>query len=475
MWIHTIFEVLKQKKVQYEYSGPEQVQVYGVQLQNGSYPYLEGILYMQKSISYPMPPKNMCVIAGGLEIYDILQRALLKFTRKESLLSNMQEGKDRLLVIEAKRISEIMENPCILLREDYKVFSWYGFEQEDEFKWLYEVNFKALYEEDDSSEPLTISFSNISQTLMMNWYINRNGKKRYCIVVERDTEMDEIIDSIFLRNICNILHYDYPFYAELTQSTSKIDFLLKKMIEEPMLEPTLVRRELRHLGWIEKEKYYLLAIDFGERIPSMNDVSEFSRRLNARVFIDRNYCICVLTGTAKEEYDSRMDLGINDYLIENNLYAGLSYGFFDITRISNAYTQAIAAIKTIYRILKDVHYYAFADSVISFLVMGCNDNGDLSIKSLCHPTVQLIEKYDKEYGTDYLKFLAIYIYSGCSVKKTAETMFIHKNTVYQKIEKLKEIFNLNLDDMYIYIKLYVSMVVVDQMNVCDANDFLRWM
>lgn len=37
-----------------------------------------------------------------------------------------------------------------------------------------------------------------------------------------------------------------------------------------------------------------------------------------------------------------------------------------------------------------------------------------------------------------MNFLRIYIYSGGSVKRTAEALFMHKNTVYQKIEKLKE-------------------------------------
>ena len=33
---------------------------------------------------------------------------------------------------------------------------------------------------------------------------------------------------------------------------------------------------------------------------------------------------------------------------------------------------------------------------------------------------------------------------------------MHKNTVYQKIEKLKEFFHVDVNDLYAYVKLYVS-------------------
>lgn len=52
---------------------------------------------------------------------------------------------------------------------------------------------------------------------------------------------------------------------------------------------------------------------------------------------------------------------------------------------------------------------------------------------------------------------------------------MHKNTVYQKIEKLKEFFHVDVNDLYAYVKLYVSLVILEQMPIYDSNDFLKWM
>ena len=77
MDIRILLEVLDAGKNQYKYAGPAEGQVYGVQVQNGSYPYMEGMLYVQPSLTHPHPPNNMCVIAGGNELYETLQKILL--------------------------------------------------------------------------------------------------------------------------------------------------------------------------------------------------------------------------------------------------------------------------------------------------------------------------------------------------------------------------------------------------------------
>lgn len=91
MDIRILLEVLDTRQNQYKYTGPMEGQVYGVQVQNGSYSYLEGMLYVQPSLTHPRPPKNTCVIAGETDLYEVLQKILLNYNRKESLLIKMQD------------------------------------------------------------------------------------------------------------------------------------------------------------------------------------------------------------------------------------------------------------------------------------------------------------------------------------------------------------------------------------------------
>lgn len=73
MLVRILLEVLDFENIVYEYAGPEDAQIYGVQMQNGTYKYKEGILYMQRSLLQPKPPQDMCVIAGDFGLYDIFR------------------------------------------------------------------------------------------------------------------------------------------------------------------------------------------------------------------------------------------------------------------------------------------------------------------------------------------------------------------------------------------------------------------
>ena len=144
MDIRILLEVLDTRQNQYKYTGPMEGQVYGVQVQNGSYSYLEGMLYVQPSLTHPRPPKNTCVIAGETDLYEVLQKILLNYNRKESLLIKMQDKLTAFRSSETDMISGVMDNPCILLREDYKPLVWNGFDGEDEFLWIASIDFKAV-------------------------------------------------------------------------------------------------------------------------------------------------------------------------------------------------------------------------------------------------------------------------------------------------------------------------------------------
>lgn len=476
MEMATLLKVLDASLTSYEYAGSKEKEIYGVQIQNGSYPYLDGMLYFQDSLSHPTPPQNVCVISGDRNLYETIQRIILDYSRKESLLIKMQDQLSAYRSSETEMISGIMGNPSIILREDYKPLVWNGFAGEEDFPWISEIPCK---ETQKRSEELHVYIQEMSDqvpfTFMVVPYTNSRGKRRYCVLVERETKFDRVIDPIFLEKICNTLQCYTFTNTGVVQPVSRLEELIKNMLYTVPAQPEKMKNELGKAGWIDREKYYVLLIDVSFGKTSANDMEELSRRLKARVFAHENYYVCLMTGTYDVEYDSRTDLGILDFLEERNFYAGLSYGFFDIVKISVAYKQALEAIKVLLDTLKGVRYYAFAEDIVTYLVKTSASVGELPMEGLCHPDVYRIYEYDQKYDSDYLNFLRVFIYSGGSVKRTAEAMFIHKNTVYQKIEKLKEYFHIDVNDLYAYVKIYVSLVIFEQMTSGNPNEFLRWM
>lgn len=68
---------------------------------------------------------------------------------------------------------------------------------------------------------------------------------------------------------------------------------------------------------------------------------------------------------------------------------------------------------------------------------------------------------DKENGSDLASTLLEYLYSGKSITKTAEHMFVHKNTILYRLKKIEDITGLNPNDPALALSVLFSGKVLE--------------
>lgn len=73
-----------------------------------------------------------------------------------------------------------------------------------------------------------------------------------------------------------------------------------------------------------------------------------------------------------------------------------------------------------------------------------------------HPVIYEIRKYDNENHTDYIHTLSTWFSCRMDDSVTAESLHIHRNTLYYRLKRISELFNLNLHDINICVQLYLS-------------------
>lgn len=67
-----------------------------------------------------------------------------------------------------------------------------------------------------------------------------------------------------------------------------------------------------------------------------------------------------------------------------------------------------------------------------------------------------LEQYDKDNKTNYLEFLCTFLDNNCSINVTADKMFVHRNTIVYKINKIEELLDRDLSDMEVRVELYLA-------------------
>jgi DNA-binding PucR family transcriptional regulator len=84
-----------------------------------------------------------------------------------------------------------------------------------------------------------------------------------------------------------------------------------------------------------------------------------------------------------------------------------------------------------------------------------------NLKDFCHPGIDTILSYDNENGTDYYATLFEYVMGSANLAQVAKTLHIHRNTLYNRIKKISEITELDLENGDNILKLLLSFKIMD--------------
>lgn len=150
-------------------------------------------------------------------------------------------------------------------------------------------------------------------------------------------------------------------------------------------------------------------------------------------------------------------------------YIGISYGSTDIYSIRTLYLLANNTIRLAQGLSDDSkqRIFFFDDYLLDNLVNFASSffqklmNND-EIVYLAHPGITYLMRYDKEYNSDLCQVLKQYVLNGRSISRTAAEMYMHRNTVQRKINKIAEIVGEEvLKDGALQTKLLISAYIVE--------------
>lgn len=72
---------------------------------------------------------------------------------------------------------------------------------------------------------------------------------------------------------------------------------------------------------------------------------------------------------------------------------------------------------------------------------------NVAAENYIHPAIRVLERYDCENNTEYLKTLGTYVTSMCNPARTLEKLHIHRNTLLYRVSKILDLTGLDLNNM----------------------------
>lgn len=422
----------------------------------------------------------------SLPIYKLIYIIQDVFNINTSLLSFQEDIINA--IGNSKSINEIikisfnyLKNPIMLLNSMYHTYSYYiGETIIDDPSWQYQLKvgiphptYSLLYNQntknrrlgENTEEIITTFFPEVMKYKEITVPIRHDNFTIARISILECNKTLNDSDLEILKTLGKLIYplilLDKNFFVK---NDSDFDSIMTYLLTTNNPNEFLVRNTLSSLNIDDSNNKYLLVLKDGDNVNSktkLNYIKQYIDDLFSEhiVFIFENSIIIIFNNKKSYEKFSKSKEYANfiESIKNYTLRVGVSKLFNNFMNLKNAYDQSQKALN-IGQVLhtKDVPIYYFDDYVIFNLVSSFIQKEDLNnildtkLKDL------ILSNNNDLYYTLYT-----YIQYECDSKETSEKLNIHYNTLKYRLQKIENLFNMNLNDESYLVRLKFSFMALD--------------
>ena len=242
--------------------------------------------------------------------------------------------------------------------------------------------------------------------------------------------------------------------------------IFKSVVSRSDVDDMNLQRLLAVLGWQRRDRYVLTALQSqDERLAAASERAVQNQLLASfpemfSFFHDQRLCVVINL--------TRMDMAFPvirslfaPILRDSLLYGGASFPVDDLLDLSDAYRQAVFALNQSFRQRQSKWLLTFEDCAIPYVLNSANLQFPPDM--IASPALQFLRSYDRRKGTDYYNTLRCYLQCERSIPRASAALIIHRTTLEYRLEKIRNLVQLDLDDVDQRLYLLLSFHIIDEM------------
>lgn len=376
---------------------------------------------------------------------------------------------------------EILQNPIIVVDSSYKILSMYQ-------------DSSAAGERNDLEEQRTLGYmlqSNIDAMTRARVYeqtrehgypfYNKDSKAEHgwitALVYIHGIEVGQIgvmdsrhdftdVDFELIDFLCKVVSLELQksdFYR--TNQGLMHSYFLSELLENQIHDSSMIEQRMQNLGWRLTSSLYIMLLTDSARNFFDGKAQLITGQLHhlipeSRWVIYHGQIVFLISADSKKIFEQEETL--YHYLNINHLTASVSNSFTNMTDLQKYYLQSVKADSFGQRFHPEESIHLYTDYM--FYHMGEIVSEEIDLREFYHTGVAAIRAYDKLHNTSFLETLKLYLTHVDNPGLIARKLYVHKNTVFYRMGKLKEQFSLNLDDGEERFHIQLTLKLMDMEN-----------
>lgn len=231
----------------------------------------------------------------------------------------------------------------------------------------------------------------------------------------------------------------------------RLDRVLSDILSNPEQDRKMIEEWLSEFGWLPSHHYVCMNL----KVNSLD-----LENMTVRFICKHMEGMLGKSGSCAFQYENNITIFVNLTLLEGSiddvlgkivsflrdtfLKAGISNEFTGFEYIHDYYRQAAIALEVGNRRAPYQWMHHFQESALQYLLE--QSRGELPGELVCSRKILDLKEADAKHHTDYYHTLKLYIRNHLNAVQTAKQLFIHRSTFLYRMEKIKELTSLDLED-----------------------------
>ena len=381
-------------------------------------------------------------------------------------------------------VSEMFQQPVLLLDRFFRVLSSSSIPLEDT-----EIILEQIESAVEKKEKKDTSYRKISQSihgeqrLFLVWPINSGRDLVGYVVIGKDNGNLDAFEQLAVDLIRNIYSVQFIKQKLVLDTKAQIkDNFIERLLEKELKEIDKILQYANHFQWdvFRSHRVSVLSVqieadsyDFFEQQAKMTSIFEelklkISNYHSNILFSKKGEVFILIVPAEMEKPDEKIfwknfNTNIQKWLRE--IYDSC-YGLIGIggktNELSDYYQCYKQALQTL-NVLSGNHVsnrYAFFEDLGSYTLLHLVKD-TTEAHYFMKNYIEKLLNYSKKNNINLFQTLRVYLEQNGSIKKTSEKLFIHRSTLIYRLDKIKEILQLDIDDSDIRFNLMMTYKLYD--------------
>lgn len=300
----------------------------------------------------------------------------------------------------------------------------------------------------------------------------------FCVVNDIKTHLNQV-ETITSERATTIIALELIKEDEIAdmEQSLKGDFLDSLILNN---DSEFIKKSAKRYGFNFNKKHQIIVIDFSLNAENEQQskkmikkyyqlINKESKKLfhNSISLTKRNMIIIIVEELVIEELGQNTEEKIKNFNLKlkeifNSIYSfnrkkssykmAVSSSFKEIADFKKSYFRTLNTLNMIED--QSEKNYAFYDQLEIKKLLAKNESEEL--KDFADKILKPLKEYGNSSKNDLLKTLKIYLQSNCSWTSSKEELHIHGNTLSYRLNRIKEILDIDFDDYNDRLKLQLA-------------------